>query len=444
MSNDVLPLPAAWVHENPTMSTIDDLLRHIALPRMVRVRQLFADDALADVAAALREEMRATPIAALVKPGARIAVAVGSRGLADLPLVVNVVVDELKQRGARPFIVPAMGSHGGATAEGQTALLAALGVTEASAGCPIVSSMATVELGRLPNGLPVYMDEQAMQADGIVVVNRVKPHTSFSGPSESGLVKMLSIGLGKQKGAESCHALGFAQMAQNIVEMARVKLQHAPILFGVATVENAYEKISRVAAVPASDIIARDAELLQEAKHNMPCILFNPLDVLVVDRMGKEYSGTGMDPHITGRTSTPYVETRQQVTRMVVLDLSDKSKGNATGMGLADICSRRLVAKVDYDATYANHLTSTVVWHAKVPMTLPSDQRAIQAAVKTCNVPELARLRMVRIPNTLHLEHVEISEPMLDEAARHAQIEVLGEPRPWPFDADGNLTDLGH
>ncbi len=426
------------------MGTIDNLLRDIALPRMVRVRQLFPDEALADVAAALRAEVGAPAIAARIKRGARIAVAVGSRGLADLPLVVNVVVDELKQRGAAPFIVPAMGSHGGATAEGQTDLLAALGVTEASAGCPIVSSMETVELGRLPNGLPVYMDKQAMQADGIVVVNRVKPHTSFSGASESGLVKMLSIGLGKQKGADSCHALGFAQMAQNIVDMAQVKLQHAPILFGVATVENAYEKISRVAAVPANEIITRDAELLQEAKRNMPCIQFNPLDVLVVDRMGKEYSGTGMDPHITGRTSTPYVETRQQVTRMVVLDLSDKSKGNATGMGLADICSSRLAAKVDVEPTYANHLTSTVVWHAKVPMTMPTDQRAIQAAVKTCNVPDLARLRIVRIPNTLHLEHIEISEPMLEEASRHPQIEVLGEPRPWAFDAGGNLSDIGH
>jgi hypothetical protein len=425
------------------MGIIDSLLRDIALPKMVRVRQLFPSDALGDVAGALRAELGAPAIAERVRKGARIAVAVGSRGLADLPLVVNTVIDELKRRGAAPFIVPAMGSHGGATAEGQTGLLAALGVTEASAGCPIVSSMETVELGRLPNGLPVYMDKQSMQADGIVIINRVKPHTSFSGPSESGLVKMLSIGLGKQKGAESCHAIGFAHMAQNIVDMAQVKLKHAPILFGVATIENAYEKISRVAAVPAEHIVARDAELLQEAKRSMPRILFNPLDVLVVDQMGKEFSGTGMDPHITGRTSTPYVEVVQQATRMVVLDLSDKSKGNATGMGLADICTRRLADKVDVEPTYANHLTSTVVWHAKVPMTMPTDQRAIQAAIKTCNVPDLARLRVVRIPNTLHLEHIAISAAMLEQASRTAGIEVIGEPQPWAFDADGNLTDIG-
>ncbi len=426
------------------MGIIDNLLRDVALPRMVRVRQVFADKALADVAAALRAELQAPVIADRIRKGARIAVAVGSRGLADLPLVVRGVVDKLRQRGAVPFIVPAMGSHGGASAEGQTALLAALGVTEASAGCPVVSSMDTVELGRLPNGLPVYMDKESMQADGIVVINRVKPHTSFSGPSESGLVKMLSIGLGKQKGAESCHAIGFAHMAQNIVDMAKVKLKHAPILFGVATVENANEKISRVAAVPAEQLIDLDAELLQEAKRNMPKILFNPLDVLVIDQMGKEFSGTGTDPHITGRTSTPYVETEQKVTRMVVLDLSDKSKGNATGMGLADICTRRLAEKVDEEATYANHLTSTVVWHAKVPMTMASDRRAIQAAVKTCNVPDRDRLRIVRIPNTLHLEQIEISEALLGEASRHPSIEVLGEPRAWAFDAQGNLTDLVH
>ncbi len=426
------------------MGTIENLLRDVALPRMVRVRQIFPDDAIGDVAAALRAEISAPAIAGRIKRGARIAVAVGSRGLADLPLVVNVVVDELKRRGARPFIVPAMGSHGGATAEGQTALLAALGVSEASAGCPIVSSMETVELGKLPNGLPVYMDREAMQADGIVVINRVKPHTSFSGASESGLVKMLSIGLGKQKGADSCHALGFAQLAQNIVDMAQVKLKHAPILFGVATVENACERISRVAAVPAESLVERDAELLLEAKRNMPSILFTPIDVLVVDQMGKEFAGTGTDPHITGRTSTPCVEVRQQVTRMVILDLSDKSKGNATGMGLADICTRRLADKVDIEPTYANHLTSTVVWHAKVPMTFPTDQRAIQAAIKTCNVPDLAGLRVVRIPNTLYLEHIAISEAMLDEASRHPAIEIVGEPKPWAFDADGNLTDLGH
>jgi Lactate racemase N-terminal domain len=423
---------------------IERLLKDVALPRMVRARQVFADRALPDVAAAVREQMRAPAIASLIRPGASIALGVGSRGLAELPLLVRTIVEELKHAKAVPFIVPAMGSHGGATAQGQVDLLAALGVTEASAGCEIRSSMETVEIDVLPNGLPVHMDANALKADGIVVLNRVKPHTSFSGPNESGLAKMLSIGLGKQKGAESCHALGFATMAQNVSDMARVKIAKTRILFGVATVENAYERIAVVEAVPAERILERDAALLEMARGLMPRLLFNPLDVLVIDRMGKEFSGTGMDPNITGRASTAFIQTTQRVSRMVVLDLSDRSKGNATGMGLADVCTRRLFGKIDLAPTYANHITAAVIGHAKIPMIMESDRRAVQVAVRTSNVPDLKRLRLMRIPNTLHLEHVEISEGLLDEAKGLPEVEIAGELRDWAFDVKGELPDLGN
>jgi hypothetical protein len=425
-----------------TMSIITSLLQDVRLPRMVRVRQVFRDDALPDVAAAIRAEIAKPQIAGRIKPGASIAVGVGSRGLADLPLLARTVVDALKQRGAVPFIVPAMGSHGGASGPGQARQLAALGVTEDSAGCPIRSSMETVELGRLPNGLPILMDRNAMAADGIVVINRVKPHTSFSGKIESGLVKMITIGLGKQKGADSCHAHGFGHMAKNIVDMARIKIAQAPILFGLATVENSYDRIAIVSAIPAEDIVAEEEKLLVEAKAKMPSILFTPLDVLIVDRMGKEYSGTGTDPNITGRAGTPYVQVSQQVGKMAVLDLSEKTRGNATGVGLADICTRRLFGKIDFEATYANHLTSTVLTGGKIPVIMETDRMAVQAAVKTCNAPDAGRLRVVRIPNTLHLETIRISEPMLAEARAHPAIEVLGEPEDWAFDRDGSLTDL--
>jgi len=422
---------------------IERLLKDVALPRMVRARQVFPDQALPDVAAAVREQVRAPAIASLIRPGASIAVAVGSRGLAELPLLVRTLVEELRLAKAIPFIVPAMGSHGGATAQGQVDLLAALGVTEASAGCEIRSSMETVEIDVLPNGLPVYMDALAMGADGIVVLNRVKPHTSFSGPNESGLAKMLSIGLGKQKGAESCHALGFATMAQSVTDMARIKVAKTKILFGLATVENAYERIAVVEAVPAGRILERDAALLEVARGLMPRLLFNPLDVLVIDRMGKEFSGTGMDPNITGRTSTAYIHPTQRVSRMVVLDLSDRSKGNATGMGLADVCTRRFFDKIDLAPTYANHITAAVIGHAKIPMIMETDHRAVQVAVRTSNVPDLKRLRLMRIPNTLHLEHVEISEGLLEEAKGLPDVEIAGELRDWAFDAKGNLPDLG-
>lgn len=422
------------------MSVIDELVDGVALPRMVRVRQVFPDTALADVAAALREELRRPAIVGRIKPGTSVAIAVGSRGLADLPVLVRTVVEELRTREAEPFIVPAMGSHGGATAEGQVKLLGALGVTEESAGCPIRSSMETVEIGALPNGLPVLMDRHAMAADGIVVINRVKPHTSFSGRIESGLMKMITIGLGKQKGADSCHALGFGEMERNVIEMARIKLARAPFLFGVASIENGYDRICKVAAVPPEDIFETEQSLLAEAKRNMPSILFNPLDVLIVDAMGKEFSGTGMDPNITGRASTPYVETHQCIGKMAVLDLSARTHGNATGIGLADICTRRLFDKIDFDATYANHITSTVLAGGKIPIVMKNDRQAVQLAVKTSNVVDRDRLRLVHIPNTLHLETIRIAETMLDEARTHTGIEVIGEPEPWAFDAAGNLA----
>lgn len=426
------------------MGIITELLQGIALPRLVRVRQKFPDDAVKDVAGTLREELHKPVIAGKVKKGMRIAVAVGSRGLAEIPMIVRVVVEELQGLGAEPYIVPAMGSHGGAAAEGQIEVLAGLGVTEESAGCPIVSSMETVELGALKNGLPVLIDKNAMQADGIVVINRVKFHTSFSGPIESGLVKMITIGLGKQRGADSCHTFGFGHMAKNIVDMARIKLRKAPFLFGVATIENAYDRVAKIVAIPAEEIIETEKLLFAEAKAKMPRIIFNPLDILVVDRMGKEFSGAGMDPHITGRSATPYVTVSQRTARLVVLDITERSHGNATGCGLADITTRRLFDKIDWEATYANVLTATTIQSSRIPMIAESDRLAIQAAIKTCNAPDMSRVRMVRIADTMHMEDIYIAECMLEEARQHPQLSIIGEPEDFKFDAAGNLSDSGH
>lgn len=425
------------------MGIIAELLQDVALPKVVRVRQSFPAKAVHNVAGALRAELHKQAIASRIKPAMKIAVAVGSRGLAELPIIVNVVVEELKSFGADPFIIPAMGSHGGATAEGQAAVLAGLGVTEAKVGCPIVSSMEVVELGTLANGLSVLMDKRAMQADGIVVINRIKPHTAFSGPIESGLVKMITIGLGKQKGADFCHTYGFGHMAQNIVDMAAVKLRKAPFLFGVGTVENAYDKIAEIAAIPAEAIIETESKLLALAKENMPRILLNPLDVLVVDQMGKEFSGAGMDSNITGRASTPYVALSQKTSRMAVLDLSERSHGNAVAMGLADITTRRLFNKIDFEYTYANALTSTVTLGGMIPVIMESDRLAIQAAVKTCNAADGSHVRLVRIPNTLHLEEIYISEGLLAEARQNPRISACGEPEDFVFDPAGNFTDIG-
>jgi len=423
------------------MSVIKELLQDIKLPKMVRVQQHFPHDELSDIVGTLLEELRKPEIIGRVKNGMRIAIAVGSRGMAEIPRIVRVVADELKRWGAVPFIVPAMGSHGGATADGQKELLASLGITEVSAGCPVRSSMDVVHLGVMDNGLPILMDKNAFEADGIVVINRIKAHNAFRGPNESGLVKMITIGLGKQKGADSCHTLGFGRMAEFVVEMARIKLRQAPFLFGLGTVENAYDRVMKMVAIPAENIIETERALLIEAKANMPSILLQPIDVLIVDQIGKEFSGGGMDPYTTGRAPTPFISVGPGPNKLAVLDIADQSHGNACGIGLADFCTRSLFNKIDFDYTYANNLTSTVLT-GRIPMILDSDRLAIQGAMKTCNVLDLSRIRMVRIANSLYVEKIHISESMMEEAVQHPQITVLSSPEEFAFDEMGNLTDI--
>ncbi len=424
-------------------SVIRSVLQDIPLPRMVKIRQRFSNEEISDVEETISKEIGKPEIEETIEAGMRIAIGVGSRGMAKIPEIVRAVVTELKRRGAEPFVVPAMGSHGGATDEGQREALKNLGVTEESAHCPIRSSMAVVELGTMKNGLPILMDKNAFEADGIIVINRIKAHNGFSGFNESGLVKMITIGLGKQKGADACHKLGFGTMAENIIEMAKVKLAQAPFLFGIGTVENAYDRVRTIVAIPAAKIIEDERPLLLEAKTTMPKLLLKPMDVLIVDQIGKEFSGGGMDPYTTGRAATPYIAVGPEPTRLAVLDVTEKSHGNAGGMGVADFTTKRLFEKIDFEATYINNLTSTATLSGKVPIVLESDCLAMQAAVKTCNVYDMRQVRMVRIANSLHIEHILISESMLEEARQHPEITVISEPQEICFDAEGNLLDLG-
>lgn len=423
------------------MGVLEELLRDVLLPRMVRVRQRFDDSRLEDWERELNRQLQEPDVMSRISPGARVAVAVGSRGIAEIDEVTRVVVAGLRKAGASPFIVPAMGSHGGATAEGQRAVLAKLGIREETVGAPIISVMEVIRVDTLPNGLPVYVDKVAASADAIVVINRIKPHTAFRGKIESGLMKMISIGLGKQKGAETCHRLGFGQMAENIVSMGRVLIARLPIVFGVALVENAYDRLCHVEVVPSERIETREPVLLEMAKSRMPRLLFPELDVLVIDRIGKNISGDGMDPNITGRYPTPYAQGGPRVNKMVVLDLTPETGGNANGVGTADFTTQRLVNQMDKIATYANGLTSTVVAPTKIPTTLPNDRLAVQAAVKTCNILDPHRVKLVRIRDTLYLEEIWISEMLLPEAERHPDVEVLSKPEPMQFDEEGNFTD---
>lgn len=422
------------------MGILEELLKDIPLPKMMKVKQSFDDTRLEDVDAALNDALQKEEIRKTVKPGMEIAVAVGSRGVDQIVEVTRRTVTFLKELGAKPFIVPSMGSHGGATAEGQTAVLAHLGVTEESVGAEIRSSMEVVEIGKLENGLPVYIDKHASEADGIVVINRVKPHTAFRGTVESGIMKMIAIGLGKQRGAEVCHQLGFEHMGKHIILMSSMILEKMPVLFGVATIENAFDKVAQVEVLLPDEIESRETELQKLAKKLLPQINFDKIDVLVIDEIGKNISGDGMDPNITGRYPTPYAHGGPEVNKMIVLDLTPETEGNANGVGTADFTTQRLIDKTDWAATYANGLTSTVVAPTKAATTLANDQLALKAAIKTCNILDFTKVKMVRIKNTLEIGEIEVSEAYLEEVKNSDFLTPVTDLYELSFDEDGNLA----
>jgi hypothetical protein len=418
------------------------LLDPVPIPQMARVRYDIPTPApFGDIRVAVREQMERTGARTMVRPGQRIAVGVGSRGIGRLPEIVAALVGELRALGAEPFIIPTMGSHGGATAEGQREVLRHLGVTPERVGAPIEAQMETVEVGRTADATPVRLDRLALAADGIVFVARVKPHTAYRGPHESGLAKMIAIGLGKQAGAAVCHARGFGHMARMVPALAEVALARAPIRFGLAVLENAYDEPYKLVVVPAQRILADEPALLDEARRAMPRIPFDSLDVLVIDEIGKNISGDGADPNITGRYATPDASGGPEVNKQVVLDIADASDGNANGIGLADFTTVRAARKMDLGRTYPNALTSTVARPVALPMVLPSDRLAFAAALLTCNAVG-REPRLMRITNTLHLGAFWVSTALLDEVERDPTQQILAGPHAVPFDAAGNLADV--
>lgn len=422
------------------MSIIEQILSGIVIPPMAKVRQVFPRPRIRNVADVVHLEMGKPGLLDAIKPGDSVAVTVGSRGIANLPDIIREIVASLKHAGANPFIVPAMGSHGGATAAGQTEILAGLGITQERVSAPIRASMEVVNLAAAGES-PVYFDRIAANADHTVVVGRVKVHTSFRGPYESGIVKMIAIGLGKQKGAELCHSMGLEKMSDQIAAMARVAISSANILCGVALLENGYDESCKIVTMPAREIMAAEPALLEEARRYMPQIYLNHVDVLIVDEMGKNISGTGMDPNILERYTTPTIPDTDKFQRIVIRDLTPESHGNFNGTGLADICTRRLFEKMDFAATYPNPLTSRVIKAPKIPMVMENDRQAIQAAIHTCFNIQHDHVRMVRIKNTLHLEEIEVSTALLEEIRSHPYMEILTEATPFSFDTAGNLKD---
>ena len=407
---------------------------------MMPARQVFKHKETADWKTSLKDGLAAT-LKGSDLAEKRIAVTAGSRGIYRMPEYIREIGRFLREQGADPFVVPAMGSHGGATASGQIQVLKDLGITEESVEMRIVSSMDTVLVGRTESGLPAYMVRNAFEADGIVLINRIKTHTNFHGKFESGLMKMLVIGLGKYDGADHYHRAGMKQMPRNIEEVGRFLLSGLNVLCGVGLVEDAYDKTSEIAVIPAEKIPEAEPELLKHAKANMPEIKLKGLDVLIVDQIGKNFSGSGMDPNVTGRYYDPSVgDGETKVTdRIVVLGLSPQTHGNACGLGVADTTTRRVVEARDREAVYVNGLTALISESGRIPLYFENDREAIQAAIKLTGkrVPE--ELRIVRIKNTAQLEDIWISPALAAEAAVTKGMDILGPAVPLPFDDEGNL-----
>lgn len=424
--------------------TVSRLLRDVPLPGMFHAAQRFPSAHIEreDIEKAVFDEINRSGMAQRILPGKRIAVTAGSRGIRNVDEITRSVVAFVKSRGAVPFIVPAMGSHGGATAEGQREMLAGYGITEEAMGCDILSSMETVLLGHSELGKPVYMDKNAYEADGVIISCRLKPHNAFRGPVESGPCKMMTVGLGKQKGAEQVHSDGMDIIAKNIPTMAKVTLGTGKILFAIPCLENAYDQTMMLEAIPAENILQREPELLKIAFANMPSILVGAGDVLIVDRIGKNFSGTGVDPNITGTFSTPYATGGVQVQRTCFLNLTEESHGNSLGVGLASAITRRIYDQIDADAMYTNCITSTVIKSAMLPCVLSTDKEAIQFCLRTANRIDLSDPRVIRIQNSLHVGQVMLSAAYYDEvkAGKYEGLTALDEPQALTFDTHDALT----
>src|SRR5688572_14109226 len=378
-------------------------------PQLIKIRQRFDRGRLNDLRDALQSQLAVLDGA--IRTGATVAIAAGSRGIDNLALVVRVTAEYVKARGAHPFVVPAMGSHGGATAEGQSEILKLYGISEATIGAPIRSSMDVVELPRGDLSFRIFMDRHAHESDGVILVNRIKPHTDFHGRYESGLMKMALIGLGKLEGARAVHDFGVYGLRELIGSGASQVLATGKILAGIGLVENAFHETLQIEVLKADAIAREEPRLLNLAKRHMPRLPVDAVDVLVVDRMGKDISGVGIDPNITGRIGVGRERDAASpaVTAMMVCDLTPQTRGNAIGVGLADVITRRLFAKIDYEATYGNVVTSSFLERGKIPVVAGTDREAFDIAFRSCGYVAGGRERVVRILDTLHLEDVYVS-----------------------------------
>ncbi|MBI3466764.1 MAG: DUF2088 domain-containing protein [Planctomycetes bacterium] len=412
------------------------------IPRVARLRQVLDQPVVHDVAGTVRRALAGSKLRSRLKPGGSVALAVGSRGIANLVTMVEAALRDVEAMGFRPFVVAAMGSHGGATPDGQRQLLADYGVTEERLRVPVKTDMDVVELGRNSMDFPVYWDRNAFGADAVVTISRIKPHTDFRGRFESGILKMLVIGLGKREGPSAVHQMGVRGLREVMPESAKVILEKTKFACGLAVLENAAEQTAKIKVVEREELFDVEPRLLDEARELMGRLPFDELDVLVIGEMGKNYSGAGIDPNVIGRlyiVGQPEPD-KPRINRIVVLDLSPESHGNAAGIGLADFTTDRLVTAIERGPFLTNSIVSTFVERSKIPLAFPTDREAIQAAVDTCWQVDPARLRLAVVPNTLELTELWVSPALADRKGMPAHLHVEDSPRPLPFDDDGNLV----
>lgn len=414
------------------------------LPKFFRVRQTFARPKVEELDVAVVTQLKSIQVASRIQTGQSVAITVGSRGVANIARIAKACAGYFQQIGAKPFIVPAMGSHGGATPEGQLQVLESYGVTEALVGCPIRSSMDVVEVCRAAEGFPVYFDRLASEADHVFVINRIKPHTRFAGDIESGLMKMMLIGLGKQKGAEVYHRVIMNYSFDQIVRsVSRRVIEHCGVVGGLAILENAYEETAEVVGLQPEEIETREPELLRQVKRWMPGLPFDRAELLMVDRIGKDISGTGMDTNVVGRKRNDHgsVDELPFLHHIYIRGLTEATHGNATGLGMAEMCHRRVIENMDMRLMRMNCITAGHITAAMVPLDFATDAEAIQVGCQLAGYIEPENVPAMWIADTLHLEDIECSQFYWDQANQRPELKILSEPSPLQFDARGDLID---
>lgn len=399
--------------------------------------------ALRHAARATDRALRALALEEHIRPGQRVAVTGGSRGIAEVAAITRTIVAALRELEAEPFIIPAMGSHGGATVEGQRQVLQAYGISEETMGVPILSSMEVIELGLTREGIPVYLDKQASEADGILLVNRVKPHTAFSGRIGSGLLKMMAFGLSKHRGALTCHEAVMQYDYERVIRsVSAAVLDRARIFGGVAILENSEGDLARVVSLPAASLAAGEERLFQQARRWVPRLPFDELDLLIVDEMGKDIAGTGMDTNVIGRRFSLIEKPprKPRIARIFVRGLTRETHGNANGIGLAEFTTERLLREMDRKATYTNSLTARTPEHSRLPVAYATDREVLEVALKTVRTADPMSARIVRIKNTLELKTIHVSETLFPEVRGRRDLVVVSEPQEVAFDSNGNLA----